>query len=678
VAGSRLKYLLLIFLLCCFPNKSVADSASDEQIMALLAKDLEALGNVVFTTSSRMEVPFDEAIGTAYSLDRDTIKRRGYQSLKDLLEHIPGFVILHRDVQYVAGVRGLNSNDNQKLTLMVNGYETIGVHEPDFLNGPINLDDVERVEVVVGPSSFFEPANTLAATVNVITRKVEGTHVTFTTGSDVNYRSTFETGKEWQDDIWASASLSVERREGFSAFDERIAGTNLQATEGHLWVGASDPQYNMVAQGQYKNWSAQFQAYETRRPHLTERGAFTSDSSQPHRENLSIVEKTYSASIRNDQEWSDHLKTHVVMRIASRIETKSDFPTTGEDELHAYDYNLEFGAIYTTENHLIQTGIQTSIDDYVNFTDVDDTEYLNGSAYAVGLYASDTWQISEKLKSVLGLRADRNTVLPSHRVFFGGRAALVYEASDNWTTKLMGNHVVKMPVPMASRQELWGINNNNPSAPSFALQNNTADKPEKLTTIEWQNILYFDDHDGRASITLYHQYLHDFISWGGPWTNLGDFNGNGIEGDVKHRLNETIENWMNFSWIDSEFDADNLTQERHVVVDDEDRLIGSPRLTINAGTSIEVDSDVFLSPSIRYMAEQSASDIQTGGFKTISHRYYLDAALLWNDAFSNEKANLSFRIRNVLNNRDYISGSWLKGTYRPRGIHGNISLEYKF
>jgi len=70
----------------------------------------------------------------------------------------------------------------------------------------------------------------------------------------------------------------------------------------------------------------------------------------------------------------------------------------------ANDYNLELGAVYNTKNHIIQTGMQASYDDYVNFVTgrapIRNTKFLDGSAYTVGLYASDTWQISEKLKSV--------------------------------------------------------------------------------------------------------------------------------------------------------------------------------------------------------------------------------------------------------------------------------------
>ena len=255
IYSMNLSLPLVMALLLLFGALPQSQAAQQD----LFALSLEELGEVVFTTSSRIEVPFDEAIGTAYSIDRETIRQRGYQSLKDLLEHIPGFVVLHRDIQFVAGVRGLNSNDNQKLTLMVNGYEIAGIHEPDFLNGPINLDDVEKIEVVVGPSSFFEPANTLVATVNVITRKVDGVSVKATTGSDVDYRTSLSMGKHSQDDIWGSASFTIEQRSGFKTVDD----DRSTITSYGVNMGESDPQYHFVAQGQFKEFSGQLQLYET-------------------------------------------------------------------------------------------------------------------------------------------------------------------------------------------------------------------------------------------------------------------------------------------------------------------------------------------------------------------------------------------------------------------------------
>ena len=93
---------------------------------------------------------------------------------------------------------------------VVNGQNVNGANEPDFLNGPINLDNVERVEVVVGPSSLFQQANTLAAPVNVITQDAEGIKVIGAAGNDLRYSATVMTGRRWTKDKLLSFSYTTE------------------------------------------------------------------------------------------------------------------------------------------------------------------------------------------------------------------------------------------------------------------------------------------------------------------------------------------------------------------------------------------------------------------------------------------------------------------------------------
>ena len=100
----------------------------------------------------------------------------------------------------MVGVRGLVSNDNDKITLLVNGQKVLGLHEQEFLNGPINLDNLDRVEVVVGSSSFFQQADTLAGTVNLITRNIDGVEAIASAGNYVQYSTTLMAGHRWDSD----------------------------------------------------------------------------------------------------------------------------------------------------------------------------------------------------------------------------------------------------------------------------------------------------------------------------------------------------------------------------------------------------------------------------------------------------------------------------------------------
>jgi iron complex outermembrane receptor protein len=208
---------------------------------------LEQLMNVQVTTISRVSERIDEAPGSIYTFDHDTIANRGYRSLGELLQVVPGFTVFHRDLQYVAGVRGLNANDNEKLSLLINGQNVNGMNEPDFLNGPINLDNAKRVEVVVGPSSLFQQANTLAATVNVITRDVEGVVVDTGMGNALRYSATVMAGHAWNDDHKFTLSITTEDKRGFDAFGRGFR----PLLEGRQVVGElEEPNYLIVGKGQ--------------------------------------------------------------------------------------------------------------------------------------------------------------------------------------------------------------------------------------------------------------------------------------------------------------------------------------------------------------------------------------------------------------------------------------------
>ena len=218
------------------PSAPQADASSGAAQPAEPAKDIQSILNMsldqlaaqpvhladpIATTVSQVNERLSESPGSVYVFTRQMIQERGYRSLRELLQVVPGFTVFHRDLEYVAGVRGLNANDNEKITLLINSQELNGVAEPNYLNGPINLDNVERVEVVVGPSSFFQRGNTLAATINVITRDVDGSEAVLSAGSALPGSGTYMTGHKWADDDYVSFSFTTEQKTGFDAWRKR-------------------------------------------------------------------------------------------------------------------------------------------------------------------------------------------------------------------------------------------------------------------------------------------------------------------------------------------------------------------------------------------------------------------------------------------------------------------------
>ena len=678
--------VLLILGLLNLVGHTYAAESKTRDVNDLFEMSIEQLMDVQITTISRVEERKDDTPGTIYVYTSDIIRARGYRSLRELLQVVPGFTVFHKDLQYVAGVRGLNANDNEKITLLINGQELNGAQEPDFLNGPINLDNVERVEVVVGPSSFFQRANTLAATVNVITKNVDGTEVVLSTGNDLPYSATIMTGRRFAPDRSFTFSFSTETKDGFDAWSPDFRPNLAGKDETGKLDGDS---FFSVLSGQSGEWSGQLVAHRSVFPELLiNNGSPLNDGT--------YTDEIYSAYVKNEHIVNEYLTT--LLRFGAAYKKSSRFNAGGlpqpdtatELSVAQRDYDAEFGLRYTGfRRHLIHAGIQGAAEDnfdcYFTWNAVANlpafpqkTTLFENDTTALGFYLLDDYTINDKLKLSNGIRSDMNTIL-KHKWFFGARSAIIYKAAQNWTTKLIYNRSVRFPTNYAANNEVWGRGKN---GPSWTRHFPNASQPEILSTFEWQNIFYL--RHVRVGVTAYHQELQDFISWSEPHSNVGNFRGNGVETDVHAPIKPNVLLWANAAYNDSELHAFSYTrivggsaEQHHALIDSDNRIVGSAKITANMGLDYKLSEDILLTGTLRYLTDQVAKDFTRDKYIQINNRYYLDTTLLWKNALG-KNADLQISAMNILNNRKPIGGQWLGDTYRPRGATLVASVNKRF
>jgi outer membrane receptor protein involved in Fe transport len=654
------------------------DVTADEELLELLDFSLEELTQLQITTVSRVSEDRDHSAGNVHVITQEMIKARGYRNLRDVLQVIPGFTVFLNELMYSAGIRGLNSNDNEKITLLINGRETNGVNEPDFLDGTINLDSVERVEIIVGPSSLFQQANTLAATVNVITKKIDGAEGVVAYGTDDAFSATAMVGKQWQDNRYANFSITADKKDGFNAWDR----VNWEGLAGRNVTGKLEPSFFAHAELKWDDWWGQLTIYDSH--NAVDRQI----NSLGLNNDGSLKDKVYQFDLEHTYEWSPNLTSKTSIGAAYKRQSRLNqggFPPDGglEQNIQQTDYKAEFGVEYKgIENHFIQTGLQLAYEDngdsYYTFENERKT-LIDQNTRAIGLYFSDTWQYNEQLKLIAGVRADENSIIDDD-IHWGGRLAAVYDMSDTWISKVMINRAVRMPSPLAALNQDWGINNPNP--PVFGQLSTTAQKPETLTTYEWQNILYFSNT--RISATLYYQELKDFIAWQSPHTNMGDYDGYGLELDINHSINDDLSIWATASYIETEFepfiDTDTSNPElgsEHIQANNEGEIISAPEFTANVGIDYRVDEHWNLNSQVRYFTGQTAFSLAKDKFEKIDHRVYVDAAISYED-FMVEGLDLRLSGQNIFNNRKHVATQWSKKQYQPRGASYFLTLYMDF
>ncbi len=150
------------------PGRNAPTDLTQLSIEDLLSIEVYSASKFVQKTS---EAPAAVSVITAAD-----IKSYGYRTLADILGSARGlFITNDRNYQYV-GVRGFNrpGDYNSRILLQVDGYrvndanyDTASIGQEFFLD----VDLIDRVEIVRGPGSSIYGSNAFFGVVNVITRR---------------------------------------------------------------------------------------------------------------------------------------------------------------------------------------------------------------------------------------------------------------------------------------------------------------------------------------------------------------------------------------------------------------------------------------------------------------------------------------------------------------------------
>jgi hypothetical protein len=119
-----------------------------------------------------------------------------------------------------------------------------------------------------------------------------------------------------------------------------------------------------------------------------------------------------------------------------------------------------------------------------------------------------------------------------------------------------------------------------------------------LSTGEWQNILTLGK--ARMTLSIYYEHLTDFISWAGPFTNVGTFDGAGAEYAVAANPLPYLTLWGNMSYTHTHFNPTVVASSfGNTAVSDQGQMNAAPAFTANAGGDLELLQKFDLIPNVR-------------------------------------------------------------------------------
>ena len=236
------------------PNVVRADEPIDYTEYSL--DDLMEM-NVIYGASKYMQKS-KEAPSSITIVTRDEIQTYGYRTLADVLTSLRGFYVTYDHNYKYIGVRGLgNPGDlSSRMLCLVDG---IRVNEgsiggismgQDF---SVDLDLVERIEVIRGPASSIYGTNAMLGIINVVTRegyKMNGIEVSTGASSFGGYNTRFSGGFETEGGLDLIFSGSAGLSEGQDRYIEEF--DYPEYNNGVFEDGDSERWHNFFAKATYE------------------------------------------------------------------------------------------------------------------------------------------------------------------------------------------------------------------------------------------------------------------------------------------------------------------------------------------------------------------------------------------------------------------------------------------
>lgn len=160
----------------CYSEESTASPPVSTLMAQELTEELQYVREETVLTPNYQEQPISEAPSNVYVISEEDIRQSGATDLPTLLRRVPGMSVIERTGgQFNVSARGNNQEVTNKLLLLIDGrsayIDTQGV--PPWKAFPVSLAEIQRIEVLKGPTGSIYGFNAFDGVINIITKTPE-------------------------------------------------------------------------------------------------------------------------------------------------------------------------------------------------------------------------------------------------------------------------------------------------------------------------------------------------------------------------------------------------------------------------------------------------------------------------------------------------------------------------
>jgi len=507
-----------------------------------LAKDMESLMSMSLDQllevdvnkvygASKYEQKISQAPASVTIVTSDEIKRQGYRTLAEVLRGVRGLYVTGDRAYSYLGIRGFGrpSDYNSRVLVLVDGHRlNDNIYDGALLGTEaiLDVDLIERVEVIRGPSSSIYGDNAFFGVINISTRpgvKYDGVEASGEAGGFDTYKARLSYGKLFTNGLHLVLSGSWyesagERRLYYPEFDTPASNNGIAQNSD------DDRYYKLFGKLAYHDFTLTA-AWSDRTKNIPT-GSFTTlfnDGGQLTKDRLSYVDLKYERSFRDEL-------TLLAKAYFDSYKYIADYPfntaPAGNPIVRVLNRDVAYGdwagmnlqlTAPLGERFRAVGGVDFRADvrqHRVNYDVSPRTLYLDTDASSrnAGVYAQGEWAIRTNLLLSGGARFD-------YYETFGGtvnpRVSFVYSPWTETTFKLLYGQAYRAP---NSYETFYGSLD-----------------PETIRTYE---VVYEQGLPAklRFSTSAYYYQLDDLISENaGVFQNLGEVSAKGLEMELEGR-----------------------------------------------------------------------------------------------------------------------------------------------
>ena len=417
----------------------------------------------------------------------EEIQKHGYRTLADALRSVRGFYVIYdRNYSYV-GVRGFSrpGDYNARILFLLEGHRV----NDNIFDGayvatefPVDVDLIDRIEIIRGPNSSLYGTGAFVALVNVITKRgrdLNSAEFSTEAASLNSYKGRVSYGGRLDNGLEMLLSGTFYNSQGHRRlFFPEFA--NPATNNGFAENADGDQSYSMFADLIYRDFNVHVvQASRTKHIPTASFGTVFNDPRTQTTDARSYVDLQYGHVFgkwetlgRASYDWYDYHGMYIYDYVGSRVP-----PFTQNIDLAKgtwWDLQLDASRVFL-KRHRVTLGTEYRQDlgqVQANYDLRPFVLYLNDhrSARVWAYYLQDEFSVRKNLIFVAGLRSDwyekfGNTL--------SARLGLIYSPTPDTDLKAMWGHAFRAP---NSYENFYVSSVSNSANPSL--------RPEKIRTFE--------------------------------------------------------------------------------------------------------------------------------------------------------------------------------------------------